>query len=378
MNSHEELRREVHILLIEDDEDDYVIVRDLLDEFHWASPKLDWTSNYADALDKLCDDKHDIYLLDFRLGAENGIDLLRDAITQGCRGPIIMLTGQGDRETDLAAMESGAVDYMAKSTLTGPLLERGIRYAIHRKRVERELAEMQRRLADSQENERLRLAQELHDQPLQELLGTRLHLGAIRAALREPEMREKIDFILDSLQGVIDTLRVMCGELRPPALAPFGLDKAIRSHAQQFQRMHSNISISLRLDEDTQNIDEQVGLALFRIYQNAISNIEKHAEATRVVIEFTVSPDQIRLSVQDNGRGFRLPSSWMDFARNGHYGLLGVAERADAINGQLLVHSEPGKGSTVTVTVPNRRHIPEMADPQIHPQDQRSGDVSLI
>ena len=342
----------VRILLVEDDEDDYVLVRDLLDDFLWARPSLTWIDGYESAINVMALDQHDVYLLDLRLGAENGIDLLREAIARGCKGPIVLLTGQGDRETDLAAMESGAVDYLIKDSMSGQLLERSIRYAIYRKQAERELSEIQRRLAESQELERLRLAQELHDSPLQELLGARLHLGALKSQLPQADLRSRVDFILENIQGVVDTLRTLCGELRPPALDPFGLARAIRSHARSFEHTHTGCKVRLRLDDDRQGFDSAQGLAFFRIYQNAMSNIAKHAGASHVDIELTISDELVRLTVRDDGCGFDVPNSWVDLAREGHYGLLGASERADAMHGHLEVWSDRGTGTTLTVVVP--------------------------
>lgn len=341
----------VRILLVEDDEDDYVLLEHYLGEFRWAEPTLEWIDNYEDGLQTILENRHDAYLLDYRLGAKTGLELLREVIDRGCKGPLILLTGQGDLQIDLAAMESGAVDYLAKEYLNGEILERSIRYAIHRKRAEQELAEMQRRLSDSREQERLALARELHDGPLQELLGVRLHLGAIRHELPD-RLHERLDMTLDNLQQVADFLRDLCGELRPPALSPFGLDKAIRSTLPQFRLHLPDVQIHLDLDEDRTILDETTRLALYRIFQNAMSNISKHAGAGRVSVRLKLLPEEILLQVADDGKGFLVPKNWMRMARQGHYGLLGAAERAESIGGKLLVRSRPGQGTEVTVTVP--------------------------
>ncbi|ARV58573.1 hybrid sensor histidine kinase/response regulator [Nostocales cyanobacterium HT-58-2] len=129
------------VLLIDDDEDDYILTRDWLREFQVASCELEWINNYQAAMEVIVNNQYDVCLVDYRLGACNGLDLLREAIAKGCSSPIILLTGKGDPEIDIEAMKAGAVDYLEKSQLTAPLLERSIRYAIERKRSEQKIRE---------------------------------------------------------------------------------------------------------------------------------------------------------------------------------------------------------------------------------------------
>jgi signal transduction histidine kinase len=125
------------VLLIDDDEDDYIVTRDFLDEAEQISFKLNWVDNYDWGLIEIAKDRHDVYLLDFRLGKDNGLELLREAIAEGCNKPIILLTGLGDSEIDRQAMASGASDYLVKGRfLSATLLERSIIHAIERKRSE--------------------------------------------------------------------------------------------------------------------------------------------------------------------------------------------------------------------------------------------------
>jgi two-component system cell cycle sensor histidine kinase/response regulator CckA len=131
----------VKVLLVDDDEDDFVLTRDLFSEIEGDKFELEWASSYHAALDTILLKQHDVYLFDYRLGERNGLELLREAIAKGCSTPIILLTGQGDREVDLEAMKGGAADYLDKSQLGAPLLERSIRYAIERKQAEQKIRE---------------------------------------------------------------------------------------------------------------------------------------------------------------------------------------------------------------------------------------------
>lgn len=131
----------VRVLLVDDDEDDYILTRDLLSESQGIRFELEWIAACDPALEAIAHNKYDVYLLDYRLGEHNGLQLLRDAVAQGCTAPIILLTGQGDREIDIEAMKAGAADYLDKSQIRAPLLERSIRYAVERKKAEQKIRE---------------------------------------------------------------------------------------------------------------------------------------------------------------------------------------------------------------------------------------------
>ncbi|MGB6294795.1 MAG: response regulator [Rivularia sp. (in: cyanobacteria)] len=131
----------IKVLLVDDDEDDYILIRDWLNEFQLGSCELEWLDNYQVAKDVIASRRHNIYLLDYRLGAENGLELLKSSIECGLTSPIILLTGRGDRDIDIQAMEAGAADYLEKTQLNAPLLERSIRYALGRKQTEQKIRE---------------------------------------------------------------------------------------------------------------------------------------------------------------------------------------------------------------------------------------------
>ncbi|HEY9422722.1 MAG TPA: EAL domain-containing protein [Thermoanaerobaculia bacterium] len=137
--------RPVRVLLIDDDEDERVLTRDLLAEIGKERYHLDWEPDYGAALAAIRAQAHDVYLLDYHLGERTGLDLLREAVGGGCRAPIIMLTGLGDRDVDLEAMRVGAADYLSKGRLDAGLLERSIRYALERVRTLEALRESEER-----------------------------------------------------------------------------------------------------------------------------------------------------------------------------------------------------------------------------------------
>jgi PAS domain S-box-containing protein len=126
--------RPLRILLVEDDEDDYILTRDLLEEVQAVRYEAIWVQDYASGLDALRNGRFDACLLDHRLGAERGIDLLREVVSHGCRTPIIVLTGLKDPQIDAEAMEAGAAGYLVKGTVDATGLDRAIRYAIDERR----------------------------------------------------------------------------------------------------------------------------------------------------------------------------------------------------------------------------------------------------
>lgn len=127
------------MLLIEDDEDDYVIARDLLGDVSHVEFSVRWETTYEGGLAALEEEFFDICLLDYRLGSRDGMALLRAVDARSLSTPIVFLTGQDNRELDLKAMQAGASDYLVKGTVTPPLLERSIRYAIDKQRLLRQM-----------------------------------------------------------------------------------------------------------------------------------------------------------------------------------------------------------------------------------------------
>ena len=129
----------VKVLLVDDDEDDFIISRDLISRIADRRYELEWVDTFEGGLEAVQRGAHDLCLLDYRLGVLTGLDLLRQARDAGCRLPMILLTGQGDHAVDMEAMKAGAADYLVKGHLTPDTLERAMRYAIEREQADRYL-----------------------------------------------------------------------------------------------------------------------------------------------------------------------------------------------------------------------------------------------
>jgi PAS domain S-box-containing protein len=190
---------ELDILLIEDDEGDYLITQALLDRAQTIECTLDWASTYDEGRDAILTDDYDACLVDYRLGASTGLDLLEEVNAQGgVRAPIILLTGQGDLEVDLHAMEAGAADYLSKDQIDAPLLERSLRYAVERREAEQRIRE-QAQLLDKARDAILahdmdgrivywnKSAERLTGWSKDEILGERTH-----SCLYDPDEEDKL------------------------------------------------------------------------------------------------------------------------------------------------------------------------------------------
>lgn len=221
----------IKVLLVEDDEDDYIITRDLLSEIENERFELTRLATYDEALAAIGRLEHDVYLLDYRLDNHTGLELLREAVAKGCPAPLILLTGQGDHEIDLEAMKAGAADYLVKGQISSPLLSRSIRYAIEQAQTLRTLraSVQQLKLAYEQATS---YAQKLHaeitERKRAELaLEEARILLARRVAERTAELSAVNAELIRTARLKDEFLANMSHELRTPLNAVLGLSEVL-------------------------------------------------------------------------------------------------------------------------------------------------------
>ncbi len=212
--------------------------------------------------------------------------------------------------------------------------------------------EMQQRLLEFREKERQEIARDLHDGPIQDLSGILFNIQFAKETIQNQAVKLEFEQIGLGVQGVIRGLRDVCNNLRPPSLIRFGLSRAILVHTEELCERNPGLEIQRDLFQDADPAPEQTSLALYRIYQEAMNNILRHANASRIHILLAVEEGQILLQISDNGAGFTVPTDLAGQTRTGHFGLAGMQERAEIINANLQITSIPGQGTVVRVTVP--------------------------
>lgn len=202
-------------------------------------------------------------------------------------------------------------------------------------------------LTTAQEAERGRLARELHDDTVQRLIAFGHSIDRIQRALeRDPALaQERLGQLRGDITATVQALRALIGDLRPPALEELGLLPAVEFLLGRATPEEPEVAITV--DGNARRLDPQSELAVFRIVQEAWTNIRRHAHARQAHFTFAYTRNALVITIQDNGRGFTArgigPAGW---------GMLGMRERAALVGGSLTMDSQPGQGATIEVRIP--------------------------
>jgi signal transduction histidine kinase len=349
----------IRVLLIEDDDDDVVLISGLLSDVSSAGYELTRAADYDTALLKLDAGDFDVCLLDYRLGNKSGLDLLHGTLTDELKAPVIILTGQGDYETDLEAMRSGAADYLVKGQINEHILERTIRYSIERKKAEEALRDSQKQLEflsaqliEVQEKERLKVAAELHDSLGQILSAIKFRIENI--LIREyaaGSAASDLDAVIPMIQTGIEQVRSIYTYLRPTVLDDLGILAAIGWFCREFEQENQGITVEKNLDVAEEDVPEGLKLVLFRIIQEALNNVATHSCAGIAELGLKKGEGNLELTIRDNGEGFDAPGL-LSSSRYRGLGLISMQKRAELSGGLLSVESAPGAGTTVRAIWP--------------------------
>lgn len=218
-----------------------------------------------------------------------------------------------------------------------------LRRARRDKRNRQTLEAAARVAIDSRESERLRIARELHDGPVQTL-------NSVRMRLSSSSLMDDAD-LLAELQETIVEVRSIAEDLRPPALGPFGLAVAIESLVSRAAAHHPGVTVLADVEPEREPLPMTIRLSLFRIAQEALTNALNHAHPTVVVVRFRHEAE-IELCVTDNGVGFSAPFERASLGTTGRFGMLGIAERVAILEGQFTVEQGYGGGTQIAVLVP--------------------------
>lgn len=200
----------------------------------------------------------------------------------------------------------------------------------------------------AQEDERKRLARELHDETIQDLivLGQKLQLFKMRSQLHSEDSLADMEAIDDTLQQTIGNIRRISRGLRPIYLEDLGLVPALEMLAQDADQ-NSSMAVDFQCSGAIKRLHPDTEMALYRIVQESLSNISRHSGAGQAALSISFAEECILISVRDDGIGFELPDQTADLALSGHFGLIGIMERADLVGADLQIESEPGKGTLI-------------------------------
>jgi signal transduction histidine kinase len=222
--------------------------------------------------------------------------------------------------------------------------------------VEYQYGQPQHHLLHAREQERKLIARELHDRIISALVGLSYQLSDVQSHLGA-ETKPRIAHLQDHVRQTIDHVRHICGDLRPPSLDR-DLVTAIRCYVHSLAQQVP-FQILLRVEGDPeQHVPPDVALCLFRVLQEALTNVRKHAFARRAEVVLLLRRDAICLTVQDDGKGFCSSRQSRQPAEDRHFGLLGVRERLELVCGTLTIASEVGAGTCLSALVPLLAHAP--------------------
>jgi len=219
------------------------------------------------------------------------------------------------------------------------------------------LQDAQRRLLTEREEERKHLARELHDQLIQDLLSLNYQLEEIEGKAEDdaPVLADDLADVRQDIRSLVEELRRICGNLRPPTIDSLGLGAALQSYLRGWSD-RTGIQATLHLDASFGRLPEELELSIFRIIQEGLNNTWKHAAATAVDVTLKhTSPRMLLISIADDGAGLDEQFNLSTLGQSGHYGLLGISERVALLGGRLNFRNRRLGGLLIQVEIPHPR-----------------------
>jgi signal transduction histidine kinase len=299
----------------------------------------------------------DVIVSDYNLPGFSGLEALQMLRDSNSLVPFILVSGEIGEDTAVEAMRNGASDYLLKNNLArlAPAIEHAVAASeTHRARVRADrdlqasrlrLSELAQHLQTSVENERHAIAREIHDDVGGSLTALKFDLDWIGRRSTAPEVRLRVQSAIDTVSQAIEASQRIMHNLRP-AILEQGLVAALQWMASRFEK-RSGIACAFRTSHERPALPTGVPLVAYRTAQEALTNISKHAAATKVSIDLTMTSGVLSLEVSDNGRGL----SSVDLAKAQSFGIRGLKERALTVGGWVDLSSGPS-GTTLILSVP--------------------------
>jgi two-component system, cell cycle sensor histidine kinase and response regulator CckA len=369
---------QIDVLLVDDDEEDYLLTKDMLSTLDGARHKLHWVSDYRSALKAAEEGDYDVCLVDYRLGSENGIQLVRELIANGHDLPIILLTGEGDHDVDVEATRAGAADYLVKGELTPNVLERTIRYTMRSRDDLRALRENEEALRQAQKMEAIgSLAAGIAHDFNNLLLVIRGYSAILLKSLDDDKLRGNVLQIDSAAQRAADFTRQLLAFSRQQVLQPELIDpnEVVKETIELVGRMlGEDIELDCELEPQPDSIlvdRGQLGQVMLNLIVNARDAMEEGGRlavlTSNVELDKAYASDHlgvvpgryVLLQVTDSGPGMDEVTRSRAFdpfftTKEGGTGL-GLATVHGIVKqsgGHIWLYSEPGMGTTFKVYFP--------------------------
>ncbi|MEW6288166.1 MAG: response regulator [Chloroflexota bacterium] len=345
-------------LLIVDDEPS---ARETLLSMLEGSPyDIETAKNGIEALQKAERLQPDLVLLDVMMPGMDGFEVCRRfrSTPRLAEVPIVILTALDDRTSLLRGIEAGADDFLSKPVDRAELRARVRTITrLNRYRTLMEQRENLRLLAErlmtAQEEERRRISRELHDDLGQALTSLMLDIRALQENLpaADAALTERLQALYRQTQEISVRVRALAQDMRPPVLDTLGLKEALQAYCAEFGR-RTGLQVQFEADDLPPAIPDVHAVTFYRVLQEALTNVVKHAQASRVWVDLTLEGRTITLTVQDNGCGFDTEKP-----HPGGLGLAGLRERLILAGGIFKVSSSPVRGTILMA----RLSLPEKA-----------------
>jgi len=361
------------ILLVDDDEDDYLIIRNFIQKIHDNPFKLEWVSSIDEAAATIAQEKHDIYLIDYRLGEEDGLELLARFDLVQRPEPFIILTGAGDERVERKAMRMGVADYLVKGTLDSELLSRVLHYSLQRKRIEAQRVEQLMEISRSKD-EFIALASHQLRTPA---TAVKQYVGMILEGYAgdvTPEQMRFLQSAYDSnerqIQVVNDILRVAKLDLKKIVLkkVDMSLTKLLESIIHDLMSHFNGRGQTVSFDKPTEAImvpidDEYIRMALGNIIDNASKYTPEGKniyislrKGTKNNVEITVRDEGVGIPPEGIGKLFkkfsRIDNPLSVKVGGTGLGLYWANEVIQLHGGKITVDSKVGEGTTFIISLP--------------------------